>query len=115
MSNLIERLDEPKFRSKVAKQFFAGHLSRFHLIGPSPGKGRAARLDVKKILLAVGDEITQHAPLLEGLSEPTTSDVLLSALPTWTPRLGHLRSLEIWDGKLLADEGIRRLLHAYVY
>ncbi|KAK5132812.1 hypothetical protein LTR08_008613 [Meristemomyces frigidus] len=113
LSSLIDRLDESKFRSKVAKQFFASHLSRFHFVGASPGKGRAARLDIRKILLAVGDEITQHAPLLERLSEPTTSDVLMSALPTWTPRLGHLRSLEFWDGKLLANETIRNLLHAH--
>lgn len=113
LSFLIDRLDEVKFRGRVAKQFFAGDLSRFHFVGQSPQKGRVARLDVKKILLAVGDEITKQAPLLEGLSEPTTSDVLISALPTWTPRLTHLRSLEFWDGKLLADETIRNLLHTH--
>ncbi|KAK4541173.1 hypothetical protein LTR36_008247 [Oleoguttula mirabilis] len=113
LSNLIDRLDETRFRAKVTKQFFAGDLARFHFVGAPPGKGRAARLDSKKILLAVGDEITKHAPLLEGLSEPTSSDVLISALPAWTPRLAHLRSLQFWDGKLLADETIRNLLHAH--
>ncbi|KAK5128396.1 hypothetical protein LTR85_003064 [Meristemomyces frigidus] len=113
LSGLMDRMDEPKYRGRVAKQFFAGDLARFHFTLASQGKGRAARLDSKKILLAVGDEITQHAPLLEGLSEPTTSDVLISALPIWTPRLSHLRSLEFWDGKLLADETIRNLLHAH--
>lgn len=110
---LFETLDEPKFRSRVAKQFFAGDLARFHYVGASPKKKGAARLDMTKILLAVGDEITQHAPLLEGLLEPSDENVLISALPTWTPRLGHLRSLEFYDGKLLADETIRNLLHAH--
>lgn len=117
LSFLLDRLDEPKFRSKVAKHFFAGELSRFHIMGETaakvPGRTRAARLDIKKILLAVGDEITKQSPLLEELLEPTTSDVLITALPTWTPRLEHLRALEFWDGKLLSDETIRNLLHAH--
>ncbi|RMX92183.1 hypothetical protein D0868_13556 [Hortaea werneckii] len=117
LSWLLDRLDEPKFRGKVAKQFFAGDLSRFHILietpAKTPAKTRAARLDIKKILLAVGDEITKHSPLLEELLEPSTSDVLITALPTWTPRLEHLRALEFWDGKLLADETIRNLLHVH--
>ncbi|RMX91171.1 hypothetical protein D0867_15075 [Hortaea werneckii] len=117
LSWLLDRLDEPKFRGKVAKQFFAGDLSRFHILietpAKTPAKTRAARLDIKKILLAVGDEITKHSPLLEELLEPSTSDVLITALPTWTPRLEHLRALEFWDGKLLADETIRNLLHLH--
>ncbi|KAI7659577.1 hypothetical protein KC319_g8917, partial [Hortaea werneckii] len=117
LSWLLDRLDEPKFRGKVAKQFFAGDLSRFHILidtpAKTPAKTRAARLDIKKILLAVGDEITKRSPLLEELLEPSTSDVLITALPTWTPRLEHLRALEFWDGKLLADETIRNLLHVH--
>ncbi|RMY35279.1 hypothetical protein D0865_13953 [Hortaea werneckii] len=117
LSWLLDRLDEPKFRGKVAKQFFAGDLSPFHILietpAKTPARTRAARLDIKKILLAVGDEITKHSPLLEELLEPSTSDVLITALPTWTPRLEHLRALEFWDGKLLADETIRNLLHVH--
>ena len=113
LSFLLDKLGETKFKGKVSKQFFAGPASRFHFLGETTAKSRAARLDVKRILLAVGDEITQHAPLLEGLSEPNISDVLITALPTWTPRLEHLRTLQFWDGKLLADETIRNLLHAH--
>jgi hypothetical protein len=67
-------------------------------------------LDTKKIVTAIGDRITQHAPLLEELSESANSDILSTALLTWTPRLSHLRSLDFGDGKALADETIRNLL-----
>lgn len=118
LSFLLDRInDSPKYRSKVAKQFFSGHLERFHFTSQARNKSRtvakAVMLDIKSILLAVGDEITKQSPLIEALSEPSTSDVLITALPIWTPRLEHLRELEFWDGKLLADETVRDLLHAH--
>ncbi|KYG50196.1 hypothetical protein M433DRAFT_57667 [Acidomyces richmondensis BFW] len=113
LGNLLGELDESRDKAKVAKQFFSGDLAQFHFVSDAPGKGRVAKLSIKKIIQAVGNEITQRAPLLEELSEPTTSDLLSSALPAWASRLTHLRSLDIWDGKLLADETIRNLLHVY--
>lgn len=113
LGNLLGELDESKYKVKVAKQFFSGDLAQFHFLSETPATGRVTKLSTKKIIQAVGNEITQHAPLLEELSEPTTSDLLSSALPVWVSRLTHLRSLDIWDGKLLADEKIRKLLHVY--
>lgn len=113
LSQLLDRLDEPKFRTKVMKQFFAGSLSRFHHVIQTTGKHRATRLDAKKILNEIGDLMTQQAPMLEVISEPTISDVLSTALPLWAPRLSNLRELELWDGKALEGEETRDLLHVY--
>ncbi|KAK0354325.1 hypothetical protein LTR91_016651 [Friedmanniomyces endolithicus] len=111
-SALLDRLDETRSR-KVAKQFFASHLSGFHHVSQTTGKYRATRLNSEKILAEVGDIITQQAPLLEGIAEPSTSDVLSSTLPAWAPRLTHLHELELWDGKALEDEDLRKLLHTH--
>ncbi|TKA70060.1 hypothetical protein B0A55_06241 [Friedmanniomyces simplex] len=113
LSSLLDRLDEPKFRTKVMKQFFAADLSRFHHVIQTTGKYRANRLDAKRILVEIGDLITQQAPMLEVISEPSISDVLSTALPLWAPRLSNLRELELWDGKALADERIRDSLLVY--
>jgi hypothetical protein len=113
LDSLLETLDEPKFKTKVAKQFFAGDLKRFHHVNTSSQKWRAGRLEVKKILIDVADLITQQAPLIEGIAEPSSSDIMTSRLSVWVPRLSHLRELELWDGKALADETLRNLLHAH--
>lgn len=113
LSDLLERLDEPKFRGKVAKHFFGGDLRSFHYVDDSPVKWRKGRLMPMKIIHAVGNEITQNAPLLEGLSEPTSLDALSGVLASWAPRLGNLQELELSDGKVLADETLRNLLHAH--
>lgn len=113
LRDLADLLDDDKFRGKIVKQFFAGDLAKFHFVQQTPGRGRATRLDTKKIITAIGDEITQQAPLLEALSEPTNSNVFSSALLDWAPRLSHLRSLDFWDGKALADETLRSSLHTH--
>lgn len=110
LSNLLR---EDKFRGKIVKYFFSKDLSRFHFLEGTPVKGRASRLDYDRIISAIGNEITQQAPLLEELSEPTISSVLTGALLTWAPRLSHLRSLRLYDGKALADESIRDVLHVH--
>lgn len=104
-------LEDDKFRGKVSDHFFEGELKRFHFT--TKGVGRIVRLDRAKIIAAVGDEITQQAPLLEAISEPTALDVLSTALPNWIPRLPHLQRLDLFDGKAFADERIRNLLHAH--
>ena len=111
LRDLGELLDDDKFRGKVSDHFFGGELKRFHFT--TKGLGRFVRLDRAKIISAVGDEITQQAPLLEAISEPTGLDVLSSALLNWIPRLAHLQRLDLFDGKALADERIRNLLHAH--
>ncbi|KAK0925319.1 hypothetical protein LTS16_003968 [Friedmanniomyces endolithicus] len=112
LSDLLDRLDETRSR-KVAKHFFASHLSSFHHVLQTTGKYRATRLNSEKTLAEVGDIITQQAPLLEGIAEPSTSDVLSGTLPAWAPRLTHLHELELWDGKALEDETLRKLLHTH--
>ncbi|KAF2167707.1 hypothetical protein M409DRAFT_65831 [Zasmidium cellare ATCC 36951] len=114
LRDLGDLLDDDKFRGQIAKQFFKGELAKFHFVMQTPSKyGRANRLDTKKIISAIGNEITQQAPLLEALSEPTSSNILSTALLDWAPRLPHLKSLDLWDGRALADETIRNLLHAH--
>ena len=113
LRDLGDLLDDDKFRGKIVKQFFAGDLAKLHYVQQTPVRGRAARLDTKKIITAIGNEITQQAPLLEALSEPTASNVFCSALSGWAPRLSNLRSLDFYDGKALADETLRNLLHAH--
>ena len=109
-------LEDDKFRGKISKQFFADDLAQFHFLMNTPlrlGGKRFERLDRNKIISAVGNKITQQAPLLEGISEPVMLDVLTNNLPIWGPRLGHLRRLELFDGKAFADETVRNLLHAH--
>lgn len=113
LRDLSELLADDKFRGKTIKTFFGGDLAHLHFTLPAGKKGGPVRLDSGKILRAVGDVIIQQAPLLEGLWEPTTSDVLINALPDWAPRLTHLRRLVVWDGKAFASETTRNLLHVH--
>ena len=113
LRDLGDLLDDDKFRGKISKHFFTGELAQFHFVLEIPIRVRTVRLDSKKIINGIGDVITQHAPLLEALSEPTNSNVLSNSLLQWTPRLTHLKSLDFWDGKALANEEIRNLLHAH--
>lgn len=115
LSDLLDRLDEGKYKTKVAKHFFAGDLERFHHTYQTKGKYRTTRLDVKSILVEVGDLLTQQAPMLEGVSEPMASEVIGLALPAWAPRLEHLLELELWDGKALEDETLGNLVHAHCH
>lgn len=103
---------EPQFRDRIAKNFFSGELSQFHFIEQTPtAKRRIVRYDYKKIIIAIGNVMTQHIPRLESLTGPTMSDALTDALPQWASRLTHLKSLTLWDGKALANETTRHLLH----
>lgn len=106
-------LEDDKFRGKISQHFFKGELARFHFVTKGLGQARFARLDRVKIISAIGDEITQQAPLLEAISEPIGLDILSSALLTWIPRLRHLQRLDLFDGKAFADEQLRNLLHAH--
>lgn len=120
LRDLSYLLDHDKFRnknSKIAKYFFAGDLARFRLTIDTPIKTGSrlgiGRLDSASVLSAIGDTVTQAAPLLEALSEPTITDILSTALLTWAPQLKHLRFLQLWDGKALADDTLRNLLHIH--
>ena len=113
LKDLGDLLEDHKFRGKISKNFFSDDLARFHLTMKIPAKIRAERLDRNKIVSAVGDEITQQAPLLEAITEPPLLDTLSTALLTWAPRLPNLRELSLFNGKALADETVRNLLHAH--
>lgn len=113
LKDFDELLRDDKFRGKTVKTFFEGDLSRFHFTLPGGKKGGPLRLDNGKVLRAVGEAVIDQAPLLEGLWEPTVSDLLMNALPDWAPRLNHLRRLQVWDGKVFANETTRDLLHAH--
>lgn len=114
LRDLGELLEDDKFRGKIAKNFFTGELARFNFtMQTDKKKNRVPRLDTKKIITAIGDEITQHAPLLETLSEPIDTNIFSTALRTWAPRLENLKSLDFWDGNALSDETLRNLLHAH--
>nr|POF13322.1 hypothetical protein CFP56_10469 [Quercus suber] len=111
---LLETLDDTKFRNKIGKQFFAGDFSKFHHTWSKNGsRWRVGRLNIKEILLSIGDEVVGGAPLLSSLIEPNIVDILSEALPRWVPKLSHLRELTLWNGKALADEGLQSLLHKF--
>lgn len=118
LRDLGELLDDDKFRQgKITKNFFSAPLARFHLLS-DPGvkvgtRARPKRLDSQSIISAIGDTIVEQAPLLEGLTEPKMLDNLSTVLTTWAPRLTHLKRLDLWDGRALADETIRNLLHVH--
>ncbi|KAJ9663584.1 hypothetical protein H2201_005545 [Coniosporium apollinis] len=110
LSNLLE---DDKFKANIAKNFFSGKLSRFYIVLNTPSSKvatkpvhRAARLDVTSIIDAVGEAITPHSCMLEQIS----GDVLPTALPRWVTRLPRLRSLELWDGRSLAEENLQELI-----
>ena len=113
LRDLGDLLEDDKFRGNISKHFFSHDLARFHFTLETPIRARAGRLDRNKIISAVGDEITQQAPLLESLSEPTLLNTLSTALLTWVPRLPHLRRLDLFNGNAFADDMVRNLLHAH--
>lgn len=117
LRDLGNLLDDDKFRGKTAANFFADDLARFeHVLGTPMKAGlrkTQKRFDISKIVAAIGDVITEQSPMLEGLTEPTTGDMLTRSLPQWAPRLSHLQSLDLWDGKALANETVRNLLHVH--
>nr|POF03874.1 hypothetical protein CFP56_21630 [Quercus suber] len=111
---LLETLDEPRFRNSVGKQFFDGDFTKFyHTWSKNGARWRVGRLNIKEIMLSIGDEVIGNAPLLSSLTEPNFLDILSEALPRWVSKLGHLRELTLWNGRALADEGLQNQLHKY--
>lgn len=113
LRDLGDLLDDDKFRGKIFKKFFSGELAQFHFVQATSTRGRPARLDIRKIVTAIGAKITQHSPMLEALTEPTNSNIFTSVLSDWAPRLSHLKSLDLWDGKALANEDLQKQLHEH--
>jgi hypothetical protein len=111
-------LDDDKFKQgRILKNFFSGPLERFNLTVEAPvrqgSRNRPKRLDVRAIVLEIGDTITEQSPLLEVLTEPIIDGVFSTALPSWASRLSHLKRLDLFDGSALADESVCTLLHTH--
>jgi len=106
-------LDHDMFRGKVLKNFFAREMARFNMLSDTPYRVRGKmRLDIRGIMLAIGDTITKQSPMLEVLTEPAMLDVFSTALLEWPSRLEKLQFLQLGTGKALADETLQELLVA---
>jgi hypothetical protein len=57
------------------------------------------RLNVKSIVNAIGEVVTQNTPTLEMISGQLSSTALIQ----WAPRVPRLQELELWDGSTLED------------
>ncbi|TKA24800.1 hypothetical protein B0A49_13743, partial [Cryomyces minteri] len=59
LEDLGSFLDDDKFRGAIAKNFFSGELSKFHVVTQASsnpgGRPRAARLDIRAIIDAFGE------------------------------------------------------------
>jgi hypothetical protein len=101
-------------RSEALAMFFIGELERFR-ITTSKRATRGSNLDIAKTIDAIGDILTRHAPMLEELSDPMGTSVISNpaVLEAWGPQLGHLRSLELFDGAVLAQPAVQQILHVH--
>ncbi|KIV99758.1 uncharacterized protein PV09_08564 [Verruconis gallopava] len=104
-------LEDDCFRGKIASNFFLKELKDFHytLETTAKWKSRALRLNISKIVEAVGDLLVSHAPLLDTV----TGQISDSALVRWIPKLQNLQFLKLWDGRALSDDRTPYLLHRH--
>ncbi|OCK96253.1 uncharacterized protein K441DRAFT_657639 [Cenococcum geophilum 1.58] len=110
LRDLSYLLEDDKLKGKIAKNFFTGELSRFHITMDTPARKsgrRMVRLNVTSIIDAIGEVVTQHTPMLEQIS----GQLLSHALIRWAPRLPRLHSLELRDGKALENELVYASIH----
>jgi len=68
--DLENLLDDDQFKIKISKQFFTGALARFYKADTlKRANGRKyERLDIKAIIDAIGEVVTEHTPMLEIIS-----------------------------------------------
>lgn len=106
MENLLE---DEQFTGKISKQFFGGSLKQFHktdTITLHTGR-KFERLNVKSIVNAIGEVVTQHTPTLEMISGQLSSTALIQ----WAPRVPRLQELELWDGSTLENGLVASSIH----
>jgi len=116
MRDFNHLLDDDRFKGRIRERFFSGDLKRFHLevvqkLPPNVKANdwrRRPRLDYPAITHAVGDILTEKAPIVDTISGP----IAPTSLRRWIPRLPRLRSLELYDGSGLDGE-IAELLRIY--
>ncbi|KAJ4304997.1 hypothetical protein N0V90_000525 [Kalmusia sp. IMI 367209] len=109
--DLENLLEDEQFTGKISKQFFKGPLKTFHKIDKikrANGK-EYERLNVKLIVNAIGEVVTQHTPMLETISGQLSSTALIQ----WAPRVPRLQELELWDGSALEDELVAASIHQH--
>jgi hypothetical protein len=101
-------------RGEASAAFFTGDLEGFQ-ITTSRRATRGSNLDIAKTIDAIGDILIRHAPLLEELSDPMGTSVISNpaVLEAWGPQLGHLRSLELFDGAVFAQPAVQKILHVH--
>lgn len=109
--DLENLLEDEQFTSKISKQFFDSPLKQFQKTNTvTRQNGRKfERLDVKSIVNAIGEVVTQHTPTLENISGQLSS----AALIQWIPRVPRLQELELWDGSALEDELVSASIHQH--
>ncbi|KAL5388431.1 hypothetical protein DPSP01_003005 [Paraphaeosphaeria sporulosa] len=107
--DLENLLEDDQFTAKVSKHFFGGPMKQFHKTEPvTQHNGRKLeRLNVKSIVNAIGEVVTQHTPTLEMISGQLSS----TALMQWAPRVPRLQELELWDGSTLEDGLVAASIH----
>jgi hypothetical protein len=68
--DLENLLDDDQFKGKISKQFFTGPLARFYKAETlKRANGRKyERLDIKGVINAIGEVVTEHTPMLEIIS-----------------------------------------------
>lgn len=109
--DLENLLEDEQFSGKISKQFFKGPLKPFHKYETitRPNGKQYERLNVKSIVNAIGEVVTQHTPMLETISGQLSSTALID----WTPRTPRLQELDLWDGGALEDELVATKLHEH--
>ncbi|KAJ4349897.1 uncharacterized protein N0V89_008517 [Didymosphaeria variabile] len=107
--DLENLLEDDQFTAKVSKQFFNGPMKQFHkteTVALLNGR-KFERLNVKSIVNAIGEVVSQHTPTLEMISGQLSS----TALIRWAPRVPRLQELELWDGSTLEDGLVAASIH----
>lgn len=115
LRDLGNMLQDDAFRSpQIFNYFFSGPLAQFMVTGKATrSKHFADQLKVRETVAAIGDVIISQAPLLEALTEHAIETVFSMRLQTWLPKLQHLRRLDVGNGRILANESIRSLIHKH--
>lgn len=114
MRDLSNLLQEERFRGRILDNFFSSPLQDFLIYRDGPkrtreGAKRPPRLAHEDIVQAVGELVTQHAPMIEEITGPVTTSSLLS----WIPRVPKLRTLELYSGDALSNDQVGPLIRQY--
>ncbi|QIW95690.1 hypothetical protein AMS68_001208 [Peltaster fructicola] len=115
LRDLSNMLQDDTFRSaQMYDYFFSGPLAPFMItVKATRSKQLVDQLKIKDTVAAIGDVIVDQAHLLEALTEHAIETVFSMRLQRWLPKLQNLRRLDVGDGRVLADESLRSLIHKH--